>query len=227
MKRFLTVIVASLLIIAKAWAGDLASLSNAETVGGLKEALSKGAEMAVGVLGKENGFLGNEKVKIPLPDSLAQIEGVLRMMGMGKQTDELVTSMNRAAEAAVPEAKKLLLDAVKKMSVEDAKGILTGGDDAATAYFRKSTENALKEKFLPVVKKATEKTGLAQRYNDFASKAAKFGALDASQSNIENYVTLKALDGLYNIIAEEERAIRKNPLEQGGKLIGKVFGVMK
>lgn len=214
-----------LLICGQAAAADLSSLTKGEMAGGLKETLTKSATAAVALLGREDGFLGNEKVKIPLPENLARVEGVMRTFGMGRQADELVVAMNRAAEAAVPEAKKLLVDAVKKMSIDDAKAIITGGDDAATAYFRKNTETALTAKFLPIVKKNTDKVGLAQRYNDLAGKASQFGLLDKSQSNIEAYVTQQALDGLYKTIAEQERLIRQDPVGQGSKLIGKIFGL--
>lgn len=224
MKPFRAMLVL-MLICGQAVAADLSGLTKGEMAGGLKETLTKSATAAVALLGREDGFLKNEKVKIPLPENLARVEGVMRTFGMGKQADELVVAMNRAAEAAVPEAKKLLVDAVKKMSIDDAKAIITGGDDAATAYFRKNTESALTAKFLPIVKKNTEKVGLAQRYNDLAGKASQFGLLDRSQSNIEAYVTQQALDGLYKTIAEQERLIRQDPVGQGSKLIGKIFGL--
>lgn len=216
-----------LLLALQAGAAGLEGISGPEMTGGLKEALSKGSAAAVAKLGKENGFLDDERLKIPLPPTLARVEGVLRAVGMGKQADELVVSMNHAAEMAVAEAKPLLLDAIKKMSVDDAKGILTGGNDAATAYFRRTTGPALTEKFLPIVRKKTEKVGLANTYNGIAQKAAKLGIADEKQANIERYVTEKALDSLYATIAEEERAIRQNPVGYGGKLLKKVFGALK
>ncbi|HEY3326490.1 MAG TPA: DUF4197 domain-containing protein, partial [Novimethylophilus sp.] len=149
-----------------------------------------------------------------------------RMMGMGKQADELVLRMNRAAEAAVPEAKTLLVDAVKKMSVQDAKNILTGGDDAATQYFRKVTSAPLADRFLPIVKQATDSVALAQQYNKFADAGARFGLIKKDQANLEQYVTQKALDGLYLMMAEEEKAIRKDPLTASTGLIKKVFGAL-
>jgi enolase len=145
---------------------------------------------------------------------------------MGKQADELVLSMNRAAEAAVPEAKALLVNAVKEMSVEDAKGILTGGDQAATDFFRKKTETALTEKFLPMVKTATGQVGLAQTYNKYAGLASKFKMVKEDQASIENYVTKQSLDRLYKVIGEQERAIRTNPIQYGSELLKKVFGAV-
>ena len=208
------------------FAADLAGLSNGEASSGLKDALTQGAGVAVGKLGVENGFLGNEKVKIPLPDALKRIESGLRLMGMQRQADELVVAMNRAAEQAVPEAKALLIGAAKNMSVQDAKGILTGGDTAATDYFRKTTSAQLTEKFLPIVTQATNKVGLAEKYNNLAAQGAQLGLVDAKQAKIENYVTQKALDGLFLMIAEQEKAIRKDPIGAATGMARKVFGMI-
>ncbi|HEY6093903.1 MAG TPA: DUF4197 domain-containing protein [Gallionellaceae bacterium] len=205
---------------------DLSDLSNSDAVAGLKTALNKGAASAVGKLGKVDGFLGNDRVKIPLPNSLQRVEGTLRRFGMGSYADELVVTMNRAAEAAVPEAKALLISAVRDMSVQDAKGILTGGDTSATDYFRGKTSKSLAAKFLPIVKKATEKVGLVQKYDNFAGKANRLGLLDDNQTNLENYVTQKALEGLFLMIADEEKEIRAHPVEQGSKLLSKVFSAV-
>lgn len=205
---------------------DFGSLSNADAVSGLKDALTQGSTTAVSKLGMENGFLGNDKVKIPLPDALKRVEGGLRLLGMQKQADELVTAMNRAAEQAVPEAKTLLISAVKNMSVQDAKGILTGGDTAATEYFRKTTSSQLTQKFLPIVTKATAKVGLAEKYNNLAGKGAQLGLVDAKQARIENYVTQKTLDGLFLMVAEQEKAIRKDPAGSATGMAKKVFGLL-
>jgi len=226
MKRFVAAIIL-FLVSGLACAGALDALSNKDAAGGLKEALTQGVASAVSKLGRENGFYGNEAVKIPLPDTLKKAEGVMRTLGMGKQADELVLAMNRAAEAATPEAKSLLLDAVKKMTVQDAKGILTGGDQAATEYFRSKTAEPLARKFLPIVKKATSKVGLAEKYNKFAQKGVAFGLVEQKDASIEDYVTRKTLDGLYAMIAAEERAIRADPLGQSGKYIQKVFGALR
>ncbi len=214
------------LFASQTYALGLADLSNKDATGGLKEALVQAAGNAVGKLGVTDGFFANPKVKIPLPDSLKKVEKGMRMFGMGKQADELVLRMNRAAEAAVPEAKVLLVDSVKKMSVEDAKAILTGGDDAATQYFRKTTSGPMAEKFLPIVKKATEDVKLAQQYNKFAETGAGFGVVKKDQANLEQYVTQKALDGVYLMMAEEEKAIRTDPIGQTSSLIKKVFGAI-
>lgn len=204
----------------------IADLSNKDAASGIKEALVKGAETAVSQLGKPNGFMGDSRVKIPLPHSLQQAEGMMRQFGMGKQADELIETMNRAAEMAVVEAKPILVNAVKNMSVDDAKAILTGGEDAATQYFRRTTSAPIGEKFLPVVKKATAKVQLADKYNQYAGKAAKFGLIDAKDANLDTYVTQKALDGLYLMIAEKEKAIRKDPIGSGSALLKTVFGAI-
>ena len=201
-----------------------ASLSNAETSDGLKAALNQGVTKAVSSLGAVNGFFGNNAVKIPLPDSLKKIQKGMKLIGMGKQSDELVLKMNRAAEAAVPEAQTLLVDSIKKMSLADAKAILTGPQDAATQYFKKTTSAQMAEKFLPIVQKATANVQLADSYNKYAEMGAKFGAVKKEDANINQYVTKKALDGVYYMVAQEEAAIRKDPLGQSSAILKKVFG---
>lgn len=209
-----------------AFAQSLASLSNKDVVAGLKDALVQSAGKAVGQLGAADGFLGNAKVKIPLPDSIKRVESGLRMLGMGRQADELVVSMNRAAEMAVKEATPILVDSVKKMSVQDAKGVLTGGDDAATQYFRRTTSDQLTQRFLPIVKKMTAKVQLAEQYNSLAGQAASLGLVKQEDANIDNYVTRKALDGLFLVISEQERAIRKDPVGAATGMAQKVFGLL-
>ena len=204
----------------------LSDLSNTEAGSGLKEALTQASESAVSKLGVTDGFLGNPKVKIPLPDTLKKIEKGMRLFGMGQQADELTLRMNRSAEAAVPEAKALLIDAVKKMSVQDAKSILTGADDAATQYFKKTTAAPLAEKFLPIVQKSTADLQVAQQYNNLAKTGAKFGLVNKDQADLDQYVTQKALDGLYLMMADEEKNIRKDPIGASSSLIQKVFGAI-
>lgn len=202
----------------------VSSLSNAETSDGLKTALDQGVTKAVAALGTTDGFFGNKEVKIPLPKSLKKIEKGMKLMGMGKQSDELVLKMNRAAEAAVPEAKALLVGSIKQMSLADAKAILTGPNDAATQYFKRTTSKQMGEKFLPIVTKATENVQLADSYNKYAEMGSKFGVVKKEDANINQYVTNKALDGLYLMIAKEEAAIRKDPLGQSSAILKKVFG---
>jgi hypothetical protein len=170
--------------------------------------------------------MGDARVRIPLPDSLRAAEKAMRYLGMKKQTDELIATMNRAAESAVVEAKPILLDAVRNMGFNDAKGILTGGDDAATQYFKRTTSGAIGERFLPIVKQATAKVQLADQYNRYAGQAAKLGLLDEKDANLDSYVTQKALDGLFLMIAEQEKAIRKDPIGTGSKLLQTVFGAL-
>ncbi|MDI1309933.1 MAG: DUF4197 domain-containing protein [Methylotenera sp.] len=202
----------------------VSDLSNKEASNGLKEALSQGVNKAVSMLGTTDGFMGNSEVKIPLPRSLQKAQKIMKMMGMGKQSDELVLKMNRAAEAAVPEAKTLLVDSIKKMTVADAKAILTGPQDAATQYFKKTTSAQMAAKFLPVVEKATANVQLADSYNKYAKQGAKYGLVKKEDVNINQYVTQKALDGVYLMIAKEEAAIRQDPVGQASSLLKKVFG---
>lgn len=225
--RNILVFLACVVSSAGAFAAGLDGLSNADAATGLKQALTDGSAAAVARLGVENGYLGNPKVKIPLPPSLKRVEGAMRVMGMRRQADELVVAMNRAAEAAAPEAKALLVDAVKKMTVQDAKTILTGGDTAATEYFRRTTQTQLTERFLPIVKKATDRVGLAQQYNSIAGQGAALGLVREDQATIERYVTAKALDGLYLMIAEQEKAFRQNPLGASSDIVKRVFGALR
>jgi len=206
---------------------DLSSISNADAASGLRRALNDGSIAAVAKLGVENGFFANPQVKIPLPPALKRVEGALRLAGMRKQADELVLSMNRAAEAAVPEAKQLLADAVSRMTLQDAKGILTGGQTSVTDYFRRTTSTQLTQRFLPIVKKATDRVGLAQQYNSLAGQGAALGLIQKDQSTVEGYVTQKALDGLYFMIGEQEKAFRQNPMGATSDIVRKVFGALK
>lgn len=206
--------------------GSFASLSNQDAVTGLKDALIQGSGKAVSQLGTSGGFLDNAKVRIPLPDSIRRVESGLRLAGMGKQADELVVRMNRAAEMAVKESAPILSDAVKKMSVQDAKGILTGGDDSATQYFRRTTSAQLTERFLPIVKQMTAKVQLAEQYDSLAGRAADFGLVKQEDATLDSYVTRKALDGLYLVIADQERAIRKDPVGAATGMASKVFGML-
>jgi hypothetical protein len=217
----------ALLVISAPAAAGLDSISNAEAVRGLKQALNDGSAAAVARLGVENGFFANPRVKIPLPPSLQRVESGLRAFGMRKQADELVLTMNRAAEAAVPEAKQLLVDAVKTMSVQDAKGILGGGDTAATEYFRRSTRSQLVQRFLPIVKQATDRVGLAQQYNALAGQGVALGLVKEDQASIESYVTQKALDGLYFMIGEQEKTFRQDPVGATSDIVRKVFGALR
>ena len=211
----------------RAWALSLADLSERDAVSGIRAALEKGAIAAVALLGKTDGFLGNPKVRIPLPGYLEDAAKFLRFAGQGKRVDELVTGMNRAAEQAVPLGKDLLVGAVKSMSVTDARNILAGGDDSVTQFFASKTREPLGEKFLPVVTRTTQKVGLARSYNRVAEKASGLGLVDKDSATIERYVTGKSLDGLYTIIGDEERKIRQDPVGTGSAILKKVFGALK
>lgn len=202
-------------------------LSDRDAGQGLKTALEKGALAAVAILGRTDGFLGNPKVRIPLPGFLEDAAGLLKVTGQSRRVDELVTSMNRAAEAAIPMGKDLLVGAVKSMSVTDAKNILRGGDNSVTQFFAEKTRQPLGERFLPVVTKATAQVGLAEKYNRVAGKIASFGLLNQEEANIQRYVTGKSLDGLYTIIGEEERKIRQDPAGTGSAILKKVFGALQ
>jgi hypothetical protein len=206
---------------------DLSQLTNQDAARGMKGALTSGAAAAISKLGVPGGFLDNPKVRIPLPPALDEIAKGMRFLGRGKDADELVAAMNHAAEQAVPQAKGLIVNAIKSMSIEDAKKILTGGDESATQFFRDKTAAPLALQFMPVVKRATERVGLAQKYNQFAAQGAKLGLVKGDAATVEQYVTHKALDGLFLMIGEEERAIRENPVAAGSAIVSKVFGALK
>ncbi len=228
---FRTLVIAAFVAVAVSTtaAQRTGNVSDGEIAGGLKEALSKGVSTAIKSLGKENGFLGNVRVRIPLPKSLQKVEKVVRVAGQGKAVDEFVASMNHAAEKAVPVAVDVFVDAIKKMTFDDARQILfTGKDDSATQFFRKNSEETLREKFRPIVEEFTEKTGVTQKYKAMIGKAgfaAQFLGKDAT--DLDGYVTQKALDGLFLLIADEEKKIRKDPLGRTTSLLRKVFGILR
>lgn len=201
-----------------------AALSQTDAAAGVRAALERGSVAAVGRLGKPDGFLGNPKVRIGLPGSLDGAAKMLKMAGQQGKIDELVTAMNRAAESAVPEAQALLVDAARHISVDDALGILRGGDTAVTDYFARKTREPLGLKFLPIVTRSTQKVALAEKYDALAGKAAGMGLVKKDDANIERYVTGKTLDGLYTMIGEEEKKIRADPVATGSALLKKAFG---
>ena len=206
---------------------SLDTLSSRDAAGGLRAALSQGIDTAVAQLGTHNGFLNDPKVTIPLPPALEKADRALRMVGMGGDADALKAAMNHAAEAAVADAKPVFKRALQHMTVEDAKRILTGGDDAGTQYFRNATSAELSTQFKPVVARETAKLKLAARYDEYAGKAKSLGLIKAQDANLDDYVTAKALDGLFSRIADEEKAIRKDPLGQTSSLIKKVFSAVR
>jgi Protein of unknown function (DUF4197) len=211
------------------WAlsAQAADITEGDAALGIRAALERGAVAAVGLLGRSGGFLDNPKVRIELPGYLKEAAKVLKYTGQQRRVDELVTAMNRAAEAAVPEAKALLVNAVKSMSVEDGRQILTGGENSATQFFAEKTRAPLGIKFLPIVTRATEKVSLADKYNKVAGQVASLGLVSKDESNIQSYITGKALDGLFLMIGEEERKIRKDPIGTGSAILKKVFGSLR
>lgn len=204
-------------------------VSDNDISGGLKEALGKGVKFAINTLGKQDGFLQNPRVKIPLPKNLQKVEKALRLAGQGKSVDDFVVSMNRAAEKAVPVAIDVFVDAIKQMSFDDVRQILFSKDqDSATQFFRRTSEERLREKFRPLVEDVTEQVGVTQKYKSMIGKygfAARF--LGADATDIDGYVTQKALDGLFLYIADEERKIRKDPIRRTTSLLKKVFGILR
>ena len=223
----LTTFAAGLLLSANVFALSLSNLSQQDASGGLKDALIQGAQVAVKQLGTPGGFSNNPDVRIELPGKLGKAAKTMKMMGMGAQVDQLEASMNKAAEAAVPQAQALLVDAVKKMTVADAKSILSGPQDSATQYLNKSSREQIRAKFLPIVKQATDQVGLAQQYNAFASKAAGFGLVKKEDANLSQYVTGKSPDGPITMNGEEEKKIRQDPVGTGSAILQKVFGATR
>lgn len=198
--------------------------SDADATQGIRTALERGAVAAVGLLGQTDGFMGNPKVRIPLPGFLNDAAKLLKLAGQQQKVDDLVLAMNRAAEQAVPQAKTLLVQAAKGISVQDAVKIVRGSDTSVTEFFADKTRLPLFDKFLPIVTRATEKVALADKFNAVAGKAAKMGLLKAEDSNIQRYVTGKSLDGLFLMIGEQERGIRRDPVGTGSAILKKVFG---
>lgn len=205
------------------------NISNYEINDGLKAALFQGVENAVDVLGRRNGFLDNVRVRIPLPNALKKTEKTLRLLGQGNKVDEFVESMNHAAEEAVPVATDIFLDSVKQMSFTDAKNILfSKQDDAATQFFRRTSEDRLRQEFRPIVEDFTERVGVTQNYKNMIGRYGFLGrALGQDGSDIDGYVTEKALDGLFLLMADEERKIRRDPIGRTTSILQKVFGILR
>lgn len=208
-------------------AQGLAGLSSGDATAGLRAALERGTGFAIDSLGKFDGYWNNPKVRIPLPAWIERGESALRLAGRGKDIDALKLGVNRAAEQAVPLARPIVVSAVREMSVQDAKAILTGGDDSVTRFFADKTRAPLTERFLPIVTEVTGKIGLAQQYNALAARGEQLGLVRGDDVRVERHVTTRALDGLYLLIAEEERRIRSDPVGTGSAILQKVFGTLR
>jgi hypothetical protein len=202
-------------------------VSDIDITKGLKEALSIGTSNAIKQLGKENGYLNNLKVKIPMPKHLRGVEKTLRFLRQNKLADDFVAAMNHAAEKAVVEAIDIFVDSIKQMTFEDARQILFGADDAATQFFRRTSEKKLFEKFLPIVRTFTESVGVTANYKKMVEKVPITAITGKEKFDLDEYVTQKALDGLFLVIAEEELKIRKNPVARTTDILRKIFGIKK
>ncbi len=226
MRTYLTGLI-GLLFAAQACALSLGDISQNQASDGMKAVLEQSTRIAVEQLGQPGGFNKNSAVRIELPGKLGKAARTMKMLGQGKQVTALENSMNQAAEQAIPQAQALLLDAIKRMTVSDAKGILTGPDNSATAYLDRSSREQLRSRFLPMIEQVTQSSGLAQQYNNFAGQAASFGVIDAKDASIENYIAEQALNGLFTIIGEQEASIRQNPAQAATSLAKKVFEALR
>lgn len=202
---------------------DTAGLSNDKIVAGLKQALQVSTGKAVALTGKPDGFLKNEAIKILLPPKLETVGKGMRMLGMGAKVDELEVGMNRAAEQATPKAKQIFLDALQKMTFDDARHILSGSDTAATEYFKRTSSADLTTAFSPIVHHSMENVGVVQQYAQLINSAPGGSAL-AGQFDLNKYIVGKTLDGLFYELGQEEKQIRKNPAAQTTALLKEVFG---
>lgn len=206
-----------------------AALSTTDISSGLKGALSQGVRKAILELGREDGFYGNDRVRIPLPRGLQNTERTLRALGQGRKVDEFVEAMNHAAERAVPVAADVFADSIRQMTFNDARNILfSGQDDAATQFFRRTSEDRLRTLFRPIVEDFTEQVGVTQKYKSMMGRYGFIGrVVGQDASDIDGYVTQKALDGLFMMVADEERNIRRDPIGRTTSILRKVFGVLR
>ncbi len=201
-----------------AQAGALDGISLAEAEQALRESLAQGAQAALAKLGSENGYYANPQVKIEVPKKFRKADAILRNLGEGKRVDDLVLAMNRAAEMAVPKVEKMVAEGIRTMNVEDAKAVLSGGGQSITEHFRKA--------LLPAIKGEAEASGLTRAYHELATKLVQLAGIQSEQAMVEGYVAKRALEGLYLLMGAEERALRANPNQYAGGLIGKVFSMI-
>lgn len=205
--------------------GSKDSKDSKDIAAGLKEALKIGAGNAVSLTGKTDGYFGNAAIKILMPEKLQTVEKGLRLIGQGEQVDAFVLSMNRAAEKAAPSAQAIFVDAITSMTFDDARKILSGGDTAATDYFRAKTGNALTAAFQPIVKDSMKDVGVVKQYQQLQSSYQSVPFASSVPSfDIESYVVGKALDGLFHVLGDEERKIRTDPAARVTDLLKQVFG---
>jgi hypothetical protein len=205
----------------------LANLSSDQISRGLKEALGRGLDHAIAQLGQDGGFLTNMNVRIPMPEKLQTVEKLLRRAGQDKLADDFVATMNHAAEKAVPAAAPVFADSLKQMSIDDARSILNGPPDAATQFFRRTVGPQLQEKFRPIVAQATAQAGATAAYKNLLDRASFAGPFVKKESlDLDDYVTGKATDGLFQVVAEEEKKIRQNPVARTTDLLKSVFGAL-
>lgn len=201
------------------------ALGEGEIIGGLREALAQGTTKAINQLGRRDGYWSNAGVRIPLPESMARFESGLRQLGQGRVVDEFHLTLNRAAEQAVPQAADIFGNAVRQMSIQDARGILSGSADAATQYFRRTTSESIYAKVYPIVQSTTQRVGVTQQYKQLASSYGPLLQMAGVKSiDLDRYVTEQALAGLFTTIAEEEARIRQNPAARGTEILRRVFG---
>lgn len=214
-------------VVLAPWAarpGEAWALAESDAAAGIRDALRRASLAAVSALGRNDGFLGDVRVRIGLPPALERAGELLRKLGQGRKVDELVTGMNRAAEQAVPLARPLFEDAVRRISVEDAIGLVRGGDTAVTDFFSAKTRQPLASAFAPVVRPVTERLSLARRHDELMARAARLGLVKGEPRQVHEHVTAKALDGVFLLLAQEERQLRADPLKAGSALLRKVFG---
>lgn len=204
---------------------NAANISQTDASTGLKSILNQAAKTAVKELGASGGFSNNPQVRIELPGRLESASKMLKMIGLGNQITQLENSMNAAAEAAMPEAQQMLTNSIQQMTFSDAKSILTGGDKAATEYLEKTNRTQLFNKLLPKIKTITNQSNLSTQYNNIVQRASAFGIAD-DNLKIENYVTNKAIDGLFIVIGDQESYIRNNPKEAATSAAKKIFEVL-